>query len=121
MNKKNIEKQSKAGASFLKAFLSGNLLTRQNFMKQLPFIGFLSILAVIYIANRNHAEQLIKKNIQTQKEVRDLRAESISIAAELMQISKYSELIKQIKARNLNLEESEEPAKIIYIEKRNKK
>ena len=47
-------------------------------------------------------------------EVRDLRFESITAAADLMFMCKQSEVIKRIKAEGLDLEESQEPPMKLY-------
>ena len=49
-----------------------------------------------------------------EKEVRDLRFESITAAADLMFRSKQSEVIKQVRKEGLNLEESKEPPMKLY-------
>lgn len=49
-----------------------------------------------------------------EKEVTDLRFESISAAADLMLMRKQSEIIKRIKNEGLALEESKEPPVKLY-------
>lgn len=109
------KKETKKTKSPIKGVLDGSLLTNDWFVKQLPYIIFLVVLAFFYIGNRYHAERIVRKNIELQKEINDLRAESITIAAELMLISKQSEVAKQVKARGLDLEESLVPPKKIEI------
>ena len=66
----------------------GSFLSKEGFAKQLPFIFFLAFLALIYIGNRYKAEKIIQKNIALQKEIKELRAKSITTAAELMYMRK---------------------------------
>ena len=66
----------------IKGLLAGSLLTRENVIKQLPFILFLAGLAFFYIGNRYHAENLVRENSELQKEVKELRAKAISTSAE---------------------------------------
>lgn len=97
----------------VKDFLTGNVLTSQTVSKQLPYIIFLAILAVFYIGNRYRFEKLVKKEQKLQKEVRNLRAESITTASQLMFISKQSEVAKLCEKRGLELKESIVPPKKI--------
>lgn len=101
----------------IKGLLAGSLLTRENVIKQLPFILFLVALAFFYIGNRYHAENLVRENSELQSEVKELRAKAISTSAELMHLSKQSEVVKLVKEKNLGLVESRTPPKKITVEK----
>jgi hypothetical protein len=101
-----------------KEFLDGSILTREAMTRQLPFVLFLTVLAVLYIGNRYHAERMVRKITETELEVKNLRAEQITIAAELMNISKPSEVAAIVNAKNLGLKPSVEPPKKL-IRKRN--
>lgn len=103
-----IENPEEKRAS-IKELLDGTILTRKSIVKQLPFVLFLTFLAALYIGNRYHAEKVVRDLTKLQQEVKDLRAESITNAAELMFISKQSEVVKMVKAANLDLEESVKP------------
>ena len=101
----------------LKGIIDGSLLTLRSVVDQLPFILFLVLLAVIYIANRYHAEKMVREITSLKSEVKDLRAEQIITASELMNLSRPSNVGKLIKERGLDLEEPEEPPyKIVYKE-----
>jgi len=104
------EKKSAVG---LKDFLTGSVLTHETVSRQLPYIFFLAFLAIFYIANRYRYEKLVKKEKDLQIEVRNLRAESITTAAQLMFISKQSEVAKLCEERGLELKESVVPPKKI--------
>jgi len=101
-----------------KEFLDGSILTREGMTRQLPFVLFLTLLAVLYIGNRYHAERMVRKITETELEVKNLRAEQITIAAELMNISKPSEVAAIVDAKSLGLKPSVEPPKKL-IRKRN--
>jgi len=94
------EKKDEKKPLRVKEFLDGSILVRETMTRQLPFILFLTVLAVLYIGNRYHAERMVRKISKTEVEVKDLRAEQITIAAELMNISK---LLRNSKAKSLNL------------------
>ena len=95
--------------NLLKDLIDGTILTRQVMSNQLPFIIFLSMMAGTYIGNRYHAEKVIRDMAKLQVEVKDLRAQAITTASELMFISKQSEVVKMVKENQLGLEESLEP------------
>jgi len=92
-----------------KELLSGSVLTRQIVVNQLPYLIFLTLLAIIYIGNRYHAERLVRETLTLQKEIKELRAEAITTSAKLMYISKQSEVVKLVQEKNLDLEESHIP------------
>lgn len=97
--------------------LDGSILTKHYFINQLPYIFMLTVLAVVYIGNRNHAESIIRDIIAIQKEVKDLKSESITIASELMMISKQTEVSKQVQDRGIDIKEATEPPKKLHIKK----
>jgi hypothetical protein len=99
----------------IRGYFDGTLLTRETVIKQLPYILFLAVIAIIYIGNRYQAEKIIRETYVLQREVKDLRAESISISSDLMYISKQSEVLKMVKEKGLDLIESREPPKIIEV------
>jgi hypothetical protein len=57
----------------------------------------------------------VRKNAELQKEINELRAEAITTSSELMFISKQSEVVKLVKKRGIDLEESVEPPRKIVI------
>ncbi len=101
-----------------KEFLDGSILIRETMTRQLPFILFLTVLAVLYIGNRYHAEKMVRNISEIEIEVKNLRAEQITIASELMNISKPSEVSAIVNEKNLGLKPSFEPPKKL-IRKRN--
>ena len=113
------EKQEPKGSRFgsIKDLLDGSLIANDFIVKQLPYIVFLVALAFIYIANRYHAEKVVRASIELSKEINELRAEAITTSSELMFISKQSEVAKLIEERGLGLKESVEPPRKIVIEK----
>ena len=113
------EKQEPKGSRLgsIKDLLDGSLIANDFIVKQLPYIIFLVALAFIYIANRYHAEKVVRASIELSKEINELRAEAITTSSELMFISKQSEVAKLIEERGLGLKESVEPPRKIVIEK----
>lgn len=98
------------------ALISGSLFAQDVMIKHLPFILFLAILGLTYIANGYLAESLVRKISKTQLEIKELRSEQISMKSELNNTIIESELKKIISDRNMGLEESFEPPKKIEVE-----
>ncbi len=113
--KQESNKSSRFGS--IKDLLDGSLIANDFIVKQLPYIVFLVTLAFIYIANRYHAEKVVRASIELSKEINELRAEAITTSSELMFISKQSEVAKLVEERGLGLKESVEPPRKIVIEK----
>lgn len=111
-NNKLVEKKSTVAN-----ILDGSFLTGHFFVKQMPFIFFLGFLAIIYISNRNSAEKTLNNITKLQKEVREIRSESITIASEYMFASKQSEVYNLVETKNLGLVEATEPPKKLKVEK----
>lgn len=99
----------------IKDFIGGNFLTSENVIKQIPYVLFLSIVAILYIGNRYQAEKIVRETIILKNEVRELRAEAITATSELMYISKQSEVAKLVEEKGLDLKEAVVPPKKIVI------
>lgn len=104
----NQEKKDYKKARF-KDVLDGSLLTRDNVVGQLPFVLFLTLLLVIYIGNRYHAERVIRQSLRLQNELRELRARAISTASELEYMSNQTQVAKLVEQKNTGLKYSDQP------------
>jgi hypothetical protein len=120
-NDQGKEKSSTSGSrpNPVRSFLDGTLLTREIVLKQLPFVIFITMLCMLYIANRYSAEKIVRKTQIIQSELKELRAEQISITSELMQLSQQSEVVKLVNQNELGLVESVEPPKTIIAKNQN--
>lgn len=98
----------------VKELLDGRILADKVIRRNIVFILFLTFLGIFYIANGYSTEKLYKKKVAMEREVRDLRFESITTAAQLMFISKQSEVKRRVNEEGLGLEESKEPPMKIY-------
>jgi hypothetical protein len=105
-------KEAKRKGGF-RDILNGNILNKETVTGQIPYILFLAFLAIFYIANRYRYEKMVREGQNLQVEVRDLRAESITTASQLMFISKQSQVSRMVKEKGLGLEESVVPPKKI--------
>lgn len=106
------ELKEAVGAS-VKGMLEGKLLA-DKLRRNIHFVLFVTFLGVFYISNGYSTEKLHRKRITLEKEVTDLRFESITAAANLMFMRKQSEVIKRVQRAGLGLEESKEPPVKLY-------
>lgn len=111
------KKQINTG-NFIKELLSGSMVSEKIILKNLGYISLITFLIAIYIGNRFHAERITRESTKLQREVKDLRAESLSTSADLMYLSKQSEVFAMIKKKGLNLEELKTPPYKLLVDKK---
>jgi Bacteriodetes cell division protein (FtsL-like) len=114
---KNNGKRIKPG-SFIKELLSGSMVSEKIILKNLGYVSMLTLLTAVYIGNRFHAEKITRETTRLQREVKDLRAESLSTSADLMYISKQSEVFSMVREKGLNLEELKTPPYKLLVDKK---
>ncbi|MFM7359178.1 MAG: FtsL-like putative cell division protein [Sediminibacterium sp.] len=78
---------------------------QQWVLHQLTFFLFLSLLAIIYIANGHYADQVIRKINLTQSEIKELQYKYKTLKSELMYKSGEDQMIQaatplQLKVNN---------------------
>ena len=95
--------------------IDGSILTRSSVIDLMPYILFLTLLAVFYIGNRYHAEKIVRQSIEIQAELKELRAEAITSASKLMNISKQSEVARLVSINGLGLKEAVEPPRKLIV------
>lgn len=102
---------------FLKELLSGSMVSEKLILQNLGYISLITFLAAVYIANRFHAERITRESSRLQKEVRDLRSESLSTSADLMYVSRQSQVYSLIREKGMNLEELKTPPFKLIVDK----
>ena len=112
------EKKKVSTGALLRDIMSGSTVTEKIILRNLGYIIMLTILGALYIANRFQAEKLTRETTRMQREVKDLRSESLSTSADLMYASKQSEVFRLVKERDLNLEELREPPFELIVSKK---
>ncbi len=80
-----------------------------------PPVGFLVLLALIYIYSNHRAESMTRKIEKAQQEVEDLRADVTTLEAEYMQSSMQSEVAKRV--AKLEIYELNQPPIKIEVKK----
>ena len=120
-DKKNINESGNKHinpGSFIKELLSGSMVSEKIILKNLGYISLITFLTAVYIGNRFHAEKITRESTRLQREVKDLRAESLTTSADLMNISKQSEVFTLIREKGLNLEELKTPPYKLLVDKK---
>jgi hypothetical protein len=115
--KGNSSKQVRTGA-FIKELLSGSMVSERLILRNLGYISLVALLAAVYIANRFHAERITRDTARLQREVKDLRAEALSTSADLMFVSRQSQVYNLIREKGLNLEELKAPPYKLLVDKK---
>lgn len=107
-----VKKQKKMGKP-IHDLLEGDFLSKQGVIKNLPFLFFLAIIAILYIANTYYAEKTFKEIERTKNELKELRFQYITAKSVLMYQSKQVEIGKQ--ASLLGLKETLVPPFKVYF------
>jgi cell division protein FtsL len=103
--------------AFVKELLSGTMVSEKIILKNFGYVALVTVLLALYIGNRFHAEKITREMTKLSREVKDLRAEALSTSADLMDVSRQSEVNRIVKERGLNLEELKTPPYKLLVRK----
>lgn len=76
-------------------------LNYQSVVKQVPYLLFLALLAVLYIYNGHNADKLIRQTSKASNELKDLQSEYKSVTGDVLMRSRQSELVEAVKPLGL--------------------
>lgn len=110
---KKPAKEGSATAFFRKLFVEG-AVSKEAATDMLPYLIFLCVLGMIYIANSHMAVKNIREIDKLSKEVKEQSWEYKSLKADLMFKSKMTEVAQKVDT--LGLKELIEPPKKIVVE-----
>ena len=110
---KRKEKSPESGNMFFKKLFTEGVVTKEAATDMLPFLLFLSVLCMLYIANSHMAVKNIRSIDKLNKEVKELSWEYKSLKADLMFKSKLTEVAKKVDT--LGIKELIEPPKKIVV------
>jgi len=114
LNKESSDiQETKSQGAYISSFLSGNFLSHEKIVQNIPFVLFLTLIAILYIANGYYAEKTVKELYKTTNEIKELRSEYISNKSDLELIKQQSHVAFAIK--ELELKESLSPPNKIVI------
>lgn len=107
------QKESESSNAFFKKLFTEGVVSKEAATEMLPFLIFLSVLCMLYIANSHMAVKNIRSIDKLNKEVKELSWEYKSLKADLMFKSKLTEVAKKVDT--LGIKELTEPPKKIVI------
>lgn len=100
-------------SSNVRDILNGNILTKRFFQKQYGLVFMIAVLAFFYIDNRYYCENQIAEEVALKKKIQDLKYESLTISAELMQLSRQSNVMNMINERGIKLTRTTTPPIVV--------
>src|SRR3982751_3825952 len=89
------------------------IFNRTQVVNLMPFILFITVIILFYIANSYYAERLVRQINKVKTDLKERHAEFISTSSELMFRTKQSEVAKTIAP--MELKESVQPQKKVVI------
>lgn len=95
--------------------LKGEILQKEYFLKNLPFIFYIAILLVIYIANVFYAENKIREIAMIEDQIKELHTEYISLKASLTEHCKEHQLDTILSKYGITV--STVPPKVVSVTK----
>ena len=110
-----VKKKRNPVSGFFHNIIIGEFFVRDSFFRNIPYIGYLTVLAIIYISNNYYAEKTFRKIEKTQKELKELRFQYISTRSDLMFHSKQTEIAKRV--IQAGLQETTIPPYKIFIDR----
>lgn len=113
-NKEKPVKAGKANKVFIE-FMGGGVLSRKGFVKLFPFLLYVVLLLMIYITNIYIAEDMSREIAKLNRDVEDRHVEYIYLKSEITNITKQSNLAKNLESKGIK--ESVEPLRKIIVTK----
>jgi len=107
------EDDKKFSETFIGKFFNEGVISKEAATDALPFLCFLALLGMIYIANSHFAVNNVRRIDKLNKEVKELRWEYKSLKADLMFKSKLTEVAKKVDT--LGIKELIEPPKKLIV------
>jgi hypothetical protein len=118
VEEKKQEQKSEKGNKVMRSVasvVSGNFLSKEVTLKNLPFVFFLSFMAICYIANGYYADDQVRKVNQLANEIKELKTKYIVVKDSLVVKSKQTEVAKLLAKQQTGIKESVVPPKKIVL------
>ena len=96
-----------------KDVITGTVFTKNFLKKQYPLLIMIVILTIIYTDNRYASEKQITRITELKKQVKDAKYESLTISANLMEISRQSNISALLEAKGIKLMPGSTPPIVI--------
>ena len=114
--KKRGNRQANKVARSFRDVLNGNVLAKDYVIENLPFIFFLTVIMLMYIALGYQADRTVRGSEQLESEIMELKSEYISVKTELNLISRQSQIADSTESMGL-LEMKDEPPVLLGVSK----
>lgn len=115
-----VPRKNKAGDSTARKFIRVvnvfGYFDRAAVVSFMPYLFFLFLLALFYIGNSYYAEKTVRDIDKTAKDIKELRAEFITVRSDLMYRSKLTAVAAEIQSRGVK-ESTMAPRKILIKSK----
>jgi len=98
---------------FFQKYLGGDVFTKKNVVKQIPFVAYVVALLMGYITNTYFAEDMNSELMVQNRVLESKHVEYVYNKSEITKLTKQSQLVKLLK--NRGIKESVEPLKKITI------
>lgn len=115
--KADIDKPKKEKKRTLAKVMTGEFLSRNEIINNIPFISFLGLLLVILIGWGYYTETVGKKEVQLQQELGELNSEFFSLGVEYNKLSRQTQVSERL--MDSELRESSIPPKKIKVKQYN--
>ena len=113
-----VEEKADATRSFFQSLFSTTRFSSSAFVGYIPFIAFVGLLAILYIANRHYAERTVRQIDHLGKEVKEMNWDYKSFSADLMKLTTQTEIAKRVDSMGLK-ERKAPPKKIVVLRTKN--
>ena len=100
-------------SSTLRDILNGNILTNKFLQKQYLLLIMIAVLTFLYVDNRFYCETQLAKEIDLKKKIQDVKYESLTISADLMEISRQSNVMNKVNESGIPFIQSTTPPIVI--------
>jgi len=94
----------------IQGWLNGEMLRSEWVRKQYKLIGLIIGLVFLYILAGYHSMQQQHKLTDLRKEVRDKKFEYLTLSTELVNVTRQSQVTKELEERGSKLKENKTPA-----------
>ena len=100
-------------SSSVRDILNGNILTKKFIRRQYLLIILMVVLSIVYIDNRYSSEKQITRITELKRKIQDAKYESLTISAELMEISRQSNILLMLESKGIDLRPGDTPPIVI--------
>lgn len=112
------KRKKRFGADWLRFMNVFEWFDRDQIVRNIPFILYVTVLVMFYIANTYYAERLIRQTDKARAALRERSAEFVSTRSQMMFETQQSEVAKS--TASVGLVESKEPPHKLIIKAENK-